>query len=41
MDPGSASQAVQGCPCPGMAERGEENGGSWRRITTWAWKWWL
>ena len=23
MDPGSASQGVQGCPSPGMAERGE------------------
>ena len=27
MDPGSASQGVQGCPSPGMAERGEGNGG--------------
>ena len=27
MDPGSVSQGVQGCPSPGMAERGEGNGG--------------
>ena len=27
MDPGSASQGVQGCPSPGMAERGEGSGG--------------
>ena len=26
MDPGSASQGVQGCPSPGMAERGEGSG---------------
>ena len=27
MDPGSVSQGVQGCPSPGMAERGEGNSG--------------
>ena len=27
MDPGNVSQGVQGCPSPGMAERGEGNGG--------------
>ena len=27
MDSGSASQGVQGCPSPGMAERGEGSGG--------------
>ena len=26
MDSGSASQGVQGCPSPGMAERGEGSG---------------